>query len=394
MKNFVKNYWGFFPFAIYLLLQVVVSSVNKICGFQLRNMPVLFLYWFAVISILVIFLWVALSIYKGIRSKRVKGYNILDKLVLVLFALIGVFVVFFSVLICSFFNTEERIVTKNNIKMVASYNNFNEEKVNYYEYKNSFVYGKNFGFEIYLNSELKSPLSDDFNEKPISWIFYDLDGNVIDSSNNKNNKFKKIDLEVKENREKELVFNFSIDDFINNYNKYYSDDKGSTYLKPSLNWQVNQLEKAVHSKYKMDEYRFKEDENKWSLPILSVYVPENSNYVEEVIVNFDDHGHTEEMYNIYEEICFYTLKVFFPDLPNDKIISLYKEINELAYEKTFPKEQDYDDDIVPYSVYIKGNVGVYPYYAVGDYVRLCIIPVNDETIKEFKEKGVNICEIQ
>lgn len=50
-----------------------------------------------------------------------------------------------------------------------------------------------------------------------------------------------------------------------------------------------------------------------------------------------------------------------------------------------------DNRVMRYNILCK-SVLVF-YYAVGDYVRLCIIPVNDETIKEFKEKGVNIYEI-
>lgn len=393
----LKDYWGLFPFTIYLVLQIIILCVNNFSELQLRSAPTMFLYWFATVSILFVFLWVAISLYKGIRLKRIRGYNILDKIVLIIFSLVSVGIVFLAVLISSFLNTEEQVVIKNNIKMVAAYNNFSEDKVNYYEYKNKLFYGKNLGFEIYINSQLNSPFDDEFKETPISWIFYDLDGNVIDSSNKADrskNEFKKINIEVIENRKDELVFNFSLDDFINNYNKYYFDNKGVKYLKHSSSWQLEVMETAVHSKYKMNNYRFKEDDKNWLMPILSVYVPENSDFVEEIIINFDDHGHTEEMYNIYEEICFYTLKVFFPDLSDDKIIELCRDVNESAYQNVFSKEKDYKEGIVPSVLYLKGNVGVYPYYAVGDYVRFCIIPVDDETVKDFKNKGVIIKEIK
>ncbi len=39
------------------------------------------------------------------------------------------------------------------------------------------------------------------------------------------------------------------------------------------------------------------------------------------------------------------------------------------------------------------GIGVYPYFAIGDWEHFCIIPVTEETVTEFGEKGVQIHEI-
>ena len=93
-------------------------------------------------------------------------------------------------------------------------------------------------------------------------------------------------------------------------------------------------------------------------------------------------------------MCFYTLKVFFPDLSDEKIVDLYKEANRLGNINVFSSENWYDTGAVPYALFYKDGIGVYPYFAIGDWQRLCIIPITQETLNEFEEKGVNIFEIK
>ena len=235
-------------------------------------------------------------------------------------------------------------------------------------------------------------------------MFYDLDGNVMDSNAQAETEvtegtqpqmeIKELDIAVMENRENELVFDISIDDFIDSYNGYYWDDKNSCYLSPSSEWRCFIYETAIHSNHRTFYYNFTEDEKRWPLPTISVYVPTNGDYIQEVTLNFDDHGYTEAMYELYEEMCFYTLKVFFPDFTDEKITELYTAQNKLAYENVFPNEEGYDSDSVPCALYYKDGIGLYPYFAIGEFVHICIIPVTQETINEFEMKGVEIHEIQ
>lgn len=41
----------------------------------------------------------------------------------------------------------------------------------------------------------------------------------------------------------------------------------------------------------------------------------------------------------------------------------------------------------------KDGIGVYPYFAIGDWEHFCIIPVTEEIIAEFEKKGAQIHEI-
>ncbi len=133
-----------------------------------------------------------------------------------------------------------------------------------------------------------------------------------------------------ENRKNELVFTISIDDFISSYNGFYWSDHKSLYLSDSSEWVCFKYDSTAHSNYETDYYRFSEDEKIWSLPTISVYVPTNSDYIQEITLDFDDHGYTEWMYNLYKEICFYTFKVLFTDFEDSKIIRLYNAL----YDKT------------------------------------------------------------
>lgn len=204
-------------------------------------------------------------------------------------------------------------------------------------------------------------------------------------------EIKKLDIKVLNNREDELVFSVSIDDFIDSYNGFYRNDKNANYLLPSSRWSTDIYDKAIHSNHETIYYNFTEDEKKWLLPTISVYVPANGDYIQEITLNFDDHGYTAEMYELYEEICFYTIKVLFPDFTDDKIIELYTVLNNLAYDNFTTVK--YTSESVSCALYHKDGIGLYPYFADGELLHLCIIPVTQKYINELEKKGVEIHEI-
>lgn len=199
-----------------------------------------------------------------------------------------------------------------------------------------------------------------------------------------------MEIEVQENRENELVFSISIDDFIDGYNSLY----GRAYLSEASEWQSYTYDSAIHSDHKTTLHTFSEDKNVWSLPTVTVYTPADSDRIQEITVNFDEHSRTEELYGLYEEMCFYTLKTVLPDLSDGEIRELYTALNELAYGNVFPNEQGYNSESVPCVLYHKDGIGLYPYFAIGEWVHLCIIPVTQETVADFENKGVQIREIR
>ena len=101
------------------------------------------------------------------------------------------------------------------------------------------------------------------------------------------------------------------------------------------------------------------------------------------------------LYNAqFEELCFYTLKVFFPDMEDEQIVALYEEANHLGNMNVFLNEDGYKKGCVPCVLYHKDGVGIYPYFAIGEWVHLCIIPVTQEIIDDYAQKGVEIREIE
>ena len=59
-----------------------------------------------------------------------------------------------------------------------------------------------------------------------------------------------------------------------------------------------------------------------------MYTIKHTKNIEAITVNFDDHSYTEKMYKKYEKLCFYCLKMLFPNMEKNKITSLYKKLNK------------------------------------------------------------------
>lgn len=202
-----------------------------------------------------------------------------------------------------------------------------------------------------------------------------------------------LDIAVMENREDEVVFSISIDDYIESYNSCYNIDHSRSYLTPASQWKCYTYDSAIHSDHETKCYYFTEDEQVYSLPTISVYVPTNGDYIQEITVNFDEHSYTESGFEQYKEMCCYTLKVFFPELTDEAILDLCTEIITLGNQNVFTSDEWYDSDSIPYALFYKDGVGIYPYFAIGDWEHFCIIPVTEETIAELAQKGVEIHEI-
>lgn len=330
---------------------------------------------------------------KRIAQKAMSAFGIVITLLGV-----GVFglVIFFEAV---FGYESEQVVEKYGQKMVAYEDHWHDTRVTYYEYKNFLVCGyKVLGRELYGTGFY-------------TYEFYDTQGNLIarsedgqstsqnDESEQQNVEAKEkpelnvLDIRVEENRKNELVFTISIDDFISSYNSFYWQDNNGPYLLPSSEWDCFTYDSAIHSDHETYYYRFYEHEKSWSIPTVSVYVPTNSAYIQEIALGFDDHGYTEPLYNLYEEFCFYTLKVLFPDFEDDKIIELYSTLIQLAYDNIVPHEQGYSSNSIPRALYHQNGIGLYPYFAIGESLYICIIPIDNQYIDELASKGVEIYNI-
>ena len=202
-----------------------------------------------------------------------------------------------------------------------------------------------------------------------------------------------LDIQVMENRKNELVFTISTSDYVESYNSYYKVDYCRSLLPPVSQWQCFIYDSAIHSEYETKCYSFTEDEHVYSMPTITVYVPTNDDYIQQITVNFDEHSFTQSGFEQYKEMCYYTMKVFFPDLSDARIMDLCAEIVALGNQNVFSSDEWFSKNAVPFALFYREGIGVYPYFAIGDWEHFCIIPVTEETVTEFGEKGAQIHEI-
>lgn len=202
---------------------------------------------------------------------------------------------------------------------------------------------------------------------------------------------KRPDFEVMENRKNELVFAVSLEEFISCYNAFYQKDKHSDYLLPASRWCRETYDNAIHSSHPTVYYEFSEDPQKWLLPTMTVYVPTNSDVIQEITLNFDDHGYTSEMMEYFQEICFYTFKVMFADLTDESIHELPQTLIDEAYEREVIEWYSYGT--IPDVLYVKDEIGVYPYFGTGQMLRLCVVPVTEKRLDLWRGRGTKIVEI-
>lgn len=402
-KNVAKEYWRPAVLGVSLLFWIAVSCCISALGLSLRSYSQIALSCLVVGAISAFLIWLNIRIRRtDPQSKPAWIRKILrDALPASIICILLLIITASTVSIVSYH--PEHIVEKNGYKLVARVHCFPDKYVCYYQYKGPLFYGQAIGYEYYGIGG-SDPLLERPIPEPKQWVFYDLSGNVIESGPETETEtiqeaqpeigIRAPDIEVIENRVNELVFTVSIDDYINSFNEIYSKDHGCSYLTPSSEWQCYTYGAAIHSDHKTLYYYFTADEKVWSLPTISVYTPTKGDYIQEITVNFDEHSYTEALYELYEQMCLCTLKVFFPDLSDEKVVDLYSEVSNLGNINMFSSEEWYGSDAVPCALFYKDGIGVYPYFAIGDWARLCIIPVTQETLTEFERKGAEIYEIE
>lgn len=196
---------------------------------------------------------------------------------------------------------------------------------------------------------------------------------------------------VMENSDGQMVFDMTLEDFTDQYNIVYRYEYGESFLPSAYQWAFYNT-MAVHGDNAAICYHFSEDERVRAVPVISVFVPEMDAHVQQIMVSYDDHSYSIPTYEMYEELCFYTLKVMLPTLRDEELTKLYTEVNVLADENI--TYVPYAANAVPCTLYHKDGIGVYPYYCVGEELHLCIIPVTEETLADFEERGTVVRPIE
>ena len=402
-KEKMRNYWGPAILGLFFFLWAVLSIYEFVFDLSLRTVPRNVFTWLGVGAIISFFVWLNIRIRRIDQQNKPVWIRIVMRCVLPASITLILTLIMVVAMVSILSYRPEHVIEKNGYTMVARVHSFLDEYVYYYRYEGPLFYGQKMGYEYYGNGG-GDPLSRNPIPEPKRWSFYDPEGNLIESGPTEETEpleetqpqieIKDLDIAVMENRENELVFDVSIDDFIDSYNSFWNQDHDWTYLKPSSEWQWYLYDTAIHSSCETFYVYFTEDDQIYPQSTVSVYVPSNGNYIQEITINFDEHSYSESGYEQYKQICFYTLKVFFPDLSDDSIMDLCMEAITLGNENVFTSDEWYSSDSVPCALFYKHGIGVYPYFAIGDWEHFCIIPVTQETIDSYEQKGVEIYEIE
>lgn len=203
---------------------------------------------------------------------------------------------------------------------------------------------------------------------------------------------KVLDVQVAKGEDDLLLFDCTLADFIASYNGFYWQDHGARYLQDASAWRADAVSATVHADVPATQYITSADESRWTLPLMNVYVPEKETRIEEVAVTYDDHSYSEATYALYEEDCFYTLQVFFPDVDAETLHSAVQTLNQSAYDHTFLSEQQYRPGRArpPALVMTRDGIGVFAYFAIGAPLHFCIIPTDDAMLEEWRTAGVEV----
>ena len=248
MVKIIRLVWGVLPVAIVSLCWIFISVIERITGDTLRNFYRNLLIFLWITSFGIVLLWGKLK-FNAFRQKvdAEKANRIVFSAISILINVLSAFVMGCLILGGAFFAVlsyrAERITVRNDIKLVACVDYFSGVTVDYYQYKNPLFYGKRLGFERYV-ADIGDPLAESRGYPPLEWSFWDLDGNILDSGSNEiiwgeeideeemqkqiilreKAEIRELDAAVMDYQEDELVFSFSIDDFIDSFNGYYWED--------------------------------------------------------------------------------------------------------------------------------------------------------------------------
>jgi len=161
------------PMPAFLLILKVLGGLISLC-FVLRLCDLRFRAWVGVLfCVVLVFLVVHWSFY---LFRKFSFSGIIP--VLLVIAALGRYILFFGAL----YFQPEHVIEKHGQKMVAQVNGFLDVNVFYYEYKNFLVCGyEKIGSEWYGSGSF-DPFHHPENPQPISYIFFDPQGNLIASS--------------------------------------------------------------------------------------------------------------------------------------------------------------------------------------------------------------------
>ena len=198
---------------------------------------------------------------------------------------------------------------------------------------------------------------------------------------------------VQEYHRDDPVFSVTIDDFIRCFNSLYEQKHRTAFFPQSGQWEISSRNRGIHTDYPVMAFRFSEDPQVFSLPTVTVYTPQEEHFIQEITVNFDEHSYTEVGYQRYRLLCCLTTRVFFPEMSEEEAADFCDRIILLGNQNIFASDAWFGEEAIPSVLFYQDGVGLYPYDAIGDWRHFCVIPVTEERLREFEEKGAVLYEM-
>lgn len=193
---------------------------------------------------------------------------------------------------------------------------------------------------------------------------------------------------IKTDQNGRTFFNSDITTFVSQYNRYCK--KGGASLLPDPgNWDIYSSENGIHTDRPVLNYTYSNEEAPDFYPTLRVSVSEDSGYIQEIAINYDDHDYREETFRVFENLCIYSLKSLRPEADSEQLSKLVKTVNNTE----IPSGKEYERSVVPKVLYHKEGLGVYPYRRGWASMYFCIIPVTEERMQSFTKQGTELRDI-
>lgn len=121
---------------------------------------------------------------------------------------------------------------------------------------------------------------------------------------------------------------------------------------------------------------YPDEENILTLPTLSMVSADNE-YIKNVSLSYDWHSYSDETLSKYQKMCYYSVKVFFPEMPDAKITKLCDNIINTGYENPV------DAKAMRFSAYFcSGDIEIKTRYALGQSQIIIILPLIQDEILE------------
>lgn len=112
---------------------------------------------------------------------------------------------------------------------------------------------------------------------------------------------------TKADQKGQIYFNSPITTFVSQYN-WYSEKGAASPLPEPGSWDIYSSENGIHTDCPVLNYTYSNEEAPDFYPTLQVSVSQDSGYIQEIAINYDDHDYREETYQAFENLCLYSLR--------------------------------------------------------------------------------------